>query len=102
MKTKLTAILAALLILLLPLFAAAEQAEQPKAYTPDRVVVLSRHNIRSPLTDGGSLLGKITPHTWFTWTSASGELSLKGAMLEVLMGEYFRLWLEDEGLIPAN
>ena len=102
MKTKLTAVLTALLILLLPLFAAAEQPEQPKAYTPDRVVVLSRHNIRSPLTDGGSLLGKITPHTWFTWTSASGELSLKGAMLEVLMGEYFRLWLEDEGLIPAN
>ena len=102
MKTKLTAILAALLILLLPLFAAAEQPEQPKAYTLDRVVVLSRHNIRSPLTDGGSLLGEITPHTWFNWTSASGELSLKGAMLEVLMGEYFRLWLEDEGLIPAN
>lgn len=102
MKTKLTAVLTALLILLLPLFAAAEQPEQPKAYTPDRVVVLSRHNIRSPLTDGSSLLGKITPHTWFSWTSASGELSLKGAMLEVLMGEYFRLWLEDEGLIPAN
>ena len=102
MKTKLTAVLTALLILLLPLFAAAEQPEQPKAYTPDRVVVLSRHNIRSPLTDGGSLLGEITPHTWFNWTSASGELSLKGAMLEVLMGEYFRLWLEDEGLIPAN
>lgn len=102
MKTKLTAVLTALLILLLPLFAAAEQPEQPKAYTPDRVVVLSRHNIRSPLTDGSSLLGKITPHTWFSWTSASGELSLKGAMLEVLMGEYFRLWLEDEGLIPTN
>ena len=50
MKTKLTAVLTALLILLLPLFAAAEQPEQPKAYTPDRVVVLSRHNIRSPLT----------------------------------------------------
>ena len=102
MKTKLTAILTALLIILLPLLATAEQAEQPKAYTLDRVVVLSRHNIRSPLTDGGSLLGEITPHTWFNWTSASGELSLKGAMLEVLMGEYFRLWLEDEGLIPAN
>ena len=102
MKTKLTAILTALLIILLPLLTTAEQAEQPKAYTLDRVVVLSRHNIRSPLTDGGSLLGEITPHTWFNWTSASGELSLKGAMLEVLMGEYFRLWLEDEGLIPAN
>ena len=72
------------------------------AYTLDKVVVFSRHNIRSPLSGGGSLLGDITPHTWFNWTSASSELSLKGGVLETLMGQYFRLWLEDAGLIPEN
>lgn len=71
-------------------------------YTLDRVVVLSRHNIRSPLSGSGSLLGDITPHEWFEWTSNPSELSLRGAMLETLMGQYFRLWMEAEGLIPEN
>ena len=38
-------------------------------YTLDQVVVLSRHNIRSPLSGGGSVLGDITPHEWFPWSS---------------------------------
>ena len=102
MMKKLGAILTAVLVLLLPLLATAEQAEQKAAYTLDRVVVLSRHNIRSPLTGSGSLLDDITPHTWFSWTSGASELSLKGAVLETILGQYFRLWLEDEGLIPGN
>ena len=72
------------------------------ACTLDRVVILSRHNIRSPLSEGGSLLGDITPHEWFAWTSRPGELSLRGALLETMMGQYFRLWLEDEGFFPEN
>lgn len=94
--------LTAILILALPLLAAAGQAEPQPGYTLDKVIVLSRHHIRSPLTGGGSLLGDITPHEWFRWTSASGELSQKGAILETMLGQYYRLWLEDEGLIPAN
>ena len=76
----------------------AEQSED----TLDRVVILSRHNIRSPLSGSGSLLGDITPHEWFQWTSNPSELSLRGAVLETLMGQYFRLWLEQEGLFPEN
>ena len=71
-------------------------------YTLDRVVVLSRHNIRSPLSGSGSLLGDITPHEWFDWTSNPSELSLRGGVLETMMGQYFRLWLEKEGLFPEN
>ena len=73
-----------------------------KEYTLDRVVALSRHNIRSPLSGSGSLLGDITPHTWFEWTSNPSELSIRGALLETQMGQYFRLWLENEGLFPEN
>ena len=82
----------------------AEKAEtaDDSAYTLDRVVVLSRHNIRSPLSGSGSLLGDITPHEWFEWTSKPSELSLRGALLETLMGQYFRLWLQDEGFFPEN
>ena len=102
MKKKSAAVLMAVLIFLLPILATAEQTEQQPAYTLDKVVVLSRHNIRSPLSGAGSLLGDITPHTWFSWTSGASELTLKGAVLETIMGQYFRLWLESTGLIPEN
>lgn len=102
MKKRLLSLVMAVLMLALPLLAAAEQDGPAPAYTLDKVVVLSRHNIRSPLSSAGSLLGDITPHAWFDWTSAPSELSLRGAMLETLMGQYFGLWMEEAGLIPKN
>ena len=80
----------------------AEDAVRDGQYSLDKVVTLSRHSIRSPLTGGGSVLEEITPHSWFEWTSEPSELSLRGAVLETMMGQYFRLWMEDEGLIPKN
>ena len=77
-------------------------AAQAAGYQLDRMVVLSRHNIRSPLSGSGSLLGDITPHSWFAWTSNPSELSQRGAVLETLMGQYFRLRLEQAGLFPEN
>ena len=93
--------IAILLAVTCVLFSCPATAE-PASYTLDRVVILSRHNIRSPLSGSGSLLGDITPHAWFAWTSAPSELSLRGAVAETMMGQYFRLWLEQEGMIPAN
>lgn len=71
-------------------------------YVLEQAVVLSRHNIRSPLSGSGSNLGKITPHQWFNWSSKPSELSLRGGVLETEMGQYFRKWLEAEGLFPEN
>ncbi len=81
---------------------AAAPAEDTADYQLKQVIILSRHNIRSPLSGKGSFLDEITPHDWFPWTSNPGELSLRGAMLETTMGQYFRLWLEKEGLFPEN
>ncbi len=78
----------------------AEFAEEP--YQLKQVTILSRHNIRSPLSEKGSVVSDITPHEWFAWTSNPGELSLRGAMLETTMGQYFRLYLESQGLFPEN
>jgi hypothetical protein len=64
--------------------------------------VLSRHNIRAPLSTTGSALDKATPHTWIDWTSNASELSMRGGTLETMMGEYMRKWLESEELIPEN
>ena len=73
-----------------------------KRYTLKQVVVLSRHNIRSPLSGRSSRLQRITPHEWCHWSSAPGELSLRGGALETMMGQYFRKWLVSEGLMQEN
>lgn len=71
-------------------------------YELEQVVILSRHNIRSPLSGGDSLLGTITPHKWFDWSSDPSELSLRGGALETLMGQYFQKWLIKENLFSKN
>ncbi len=67
-------------------------------YELKEVVILSRHNIRAPLSGNNSVLSKITTHQWTNWTANSSELTLKGGILETMMGQYFRKWLESEGL----
>ncbi|MBQ6229770.1 MAG: histidine-type phosphatase [Eubacterium sp.] len=73
-----------------------------EGYTLEQVVVLSRHNIRSPLSGSGSALDTITPHKWFEWSSEASQLSVRGGTLETEMGQYFRKWLEEEGLFQPN
>ena len=72
------------------------------AYKLKEVVVLSRHNIRAPLSSGGSASVDMTPHSWISWTGNPSELTLKGGILETMMGQYFRKWLESEELFPEN
>ena len=71
-------------------------------YELKEVVVMSRHNIRSPLTSGGAAYMRVTPHEWFKWTSPSSQLSLRGGVLETEMGQFFRKWVVAEGLLPDN
>jgi len=71
-------------------------------YELKEVVVMSRHNIRSPLTSGGAAYMRVTPHKWFEWSSPSSQLSLRGGVLETEMGQFFRKWVVDAGLLPDN
>ena len=71
-------------------------------YNLKQVVVMSRHNIRSPLSGRNSVLQRITPYEWYNWSSAPSELSLRGGALETMMGQYFRKWLVSEGLMQEN
>ena len=86
----------------LPALAQARQNDLRERYTLKQVVVLSRHNIRSPLSRRNSSLQRITPHEWYHWSSAPSELSLRGGASETLMGQYFRKWLVSEGLMREN
>ncbi len=71
-------------------------------YKLKEVVVMSRHNIRSPLSSGGAAYMRVTPHEWFKWSSPSSQLSLRGGMTETAMGQFFRKWVVAEGLLPDN
>ena len=71
-------------------------------YELKEVVVMSRHNIRSPLSSGGAAYQRVTPHTWFAWSSPSSQLSLRGGVLETEMGQFVRQWVVSEGLLPEN
>ena len=71
-------------------------------YQLKEVVVMSRHNIRSPLVSGGATYMRVTPYEWFKWTSPGSQLSLRGGVLETEMGQFFRKWLVGEGLLPDN
>ena len=71
-------------------------------YELKEVVVMSRHNIRSPLSSGGAAYQRVTPHTWFAWSSPSSQLSLRGGVLETEMGQFFRQWVVSEGFLPDN
>ena len=81
------------------------QAEAPAGdhqYTLEQVVILSRHNLRAPLSSNGSVPSDLTPHSWINWNAKSSELTPKGGVEETGMGQYFRKWLDAEGLIPEN
>lgn len=71
-------------------------------YKLKEAVVLSRHNIRAPLSGNGSALGNLTSHKWTEWSSAPSELTSRGGALETIMGQFFRKWLEKAGLFPDN
>lgn len=95
----------AAILLSLPFTGSAQQQrsqEFKNKYHLKEAVVLSRHNIRSPLSDSKSDLGRMTPHQWTVWSAPKSELTLRGGAVETMMGQYFRKWAEDAGLFPEN
>lgn len=95
-KTLLTlSLAAALLTPALPAFADTSAADM----TLEQVLVMSRHNLRTPIVNTG-ILTEITDKTWPAWDAQSGYLTTKGGALEVYMGHYFREWLDENKLLP--
>lgn len=104
MKNSRTLILLAL-CLLFPALADAQTKRSDdfnNHYKLKEAVVLSRHNIRSPLSGNGSALGEMTPHQWTVWSAAPSELTSRGGALETIMGQFFRKWLVGQGMFEEN
>jgi len=102
-QVKLIWMIVAIIICGTSAFAQTKRPDDFRAkYELKEVVVMSRHNIRSPLSSGGAAYQRVTPHKWFAWSSPGSQLSLRGGVLETEMGQFFRKWVVGEGLLPDN
>lgn len=71
-------------------------------YQLEQVLMMSRHNLRAPLADNGSVLAQATKKSWPKWDVPGGQLTTKGGVLEVYMGRYTREWLAQQGLVKEG
>ena len=71
-------------------------------YQLEQILMLSRHNLRAPLADNGSVLVQATKKTWPSWDVPGGQLTTKGGVLSVYMGRYTREWLAQQKLIKEG
>ncbi|HBR7230428.1 TPA: bifunctional glucose-1-phosphatase/inositol phosphatase [Klebsiella aerogenes] len=82
--------------------AQAQDAVAPEGYQLQQVLIMSRHNLRAPLANNGSVLEQSTPKSWPQWDVPGGQLTTKGGVLEVYMGHYMREWLAQQKLVTSG
>ncbi|MFZ3389157.1 MULTISPECIES: bifunctional glucose-1-phosphatase/inositol phosphatase [Buttiauxella] len=97
-KKTITALLA--MAYFAPALAQAETA--PQGYQLQQVLLMSRHNLRAPLANNGSVLEQSTAQSWPEWDVPGGQLTTKGGVLEVYMGHYLREWFAEQGLVTSG
>lgn len=97
-KKTITALLA--MAYFAPALAQAETA--PQGYQLQQVLLMSRHNLRAPLANNGSVLEQSTAQSWPEWDVPGGQLTTKGGVLEVYMGHYLREWFAEQGLLTSG
>lgn len=85
------------------LLASNAQAQTvPEGYQLQQVLMMSRHNLRAPLANNGSVLEQSTPNKWPEWDVPGGQLTTKGGVREVYMGHYMREWLAEQGMVKSG
>ena len=87
------------ILLIIIITAATVQAKKEENYKLEKILILSRHNVRAPLSES---IKEITPHKWYEWKEKAGELSQKGGLLETALGQYFNKYLVNEGFMRQN
>nr|UNS24225.1 histidine-type phosphatase [Escherichia coli] len=81
---------------------AAQAQTTPEGYQLQQVLMKSRHNLRAPLANNGSVLEQSTPNQWPEWDVRGGQLTTKGGVLEIYMGHYMREWLAELGMVTSG
>ncbi|XP_072948598.1 glucose-1-phosphatase-like [Epargyreus clarus] len=72
---------------------------QNQGYKLKQVLILSRHNIRTPLTQN---LQYTSTYEFPIWEQKAGLLTPKGVLLEGYMAEYLKEWLVKQGLLTQE
>lgn len=80
----------------------AQAQTAPEGYQLQQVLIMSRHNLRAPLANNGSVLEQSTPNKWPEWDVPGGQLTTKGGVLEIYMGHYMREWLAEQGMTTSG
>jgi len=86
----------------LPFATLALAQTTPEGYQLEQVLIMSRHNLRAPLANNGSVLEQSTARQWPEWEVPGGQLTTKGGILEVYMGHYLREWLAENKLVTSG
>lgn len=71
-------------------------------YELEKVVIFSRHNLRSPMSTDEDKRSSMTPHRWRKPEGAPGDLSNRGGILETMMGESVKDYLDREHFAPVQ
>ncbi|MFZ7135275.1 histidine-type phosphatase [Avibacterium avium] len=75
---------------------------QAQALQLEKIVIFSRHGIRTPLVGKDSILSQATPYQWVKWQDKTGYLTAKGARLEKLFAAYWSEWLQQTGILSSQ
>ena len=71
-------------------------------YELEKVLIFSRHGLRSPVEKDPQEMAKYSPYAWAKWDVPSGYLTAKGTVLETYFGQYLGQWLADKGLLTTD
>ena len=74
------------------------QNTQNADYELEKVLIFSRHGLRSPVEKDPQEMAKYSPYAWAKWDVPSGYLTAKGTVLETYFGQYLGQWLSDKGV----
>jgi 4-phytase/acid phosphatase len=66
-----------------------------------KVVIVSRHGVRTPEVSAAELDGWSTG-PWPAWNEPAGDLTARGAQLAKLLGQYYRSYAISEQLLPEQ
>lgn len=71
-------------------------------YELDKVLIFSRHGLRSPVEKDPKEMEKYSPYSWAKWDVPSGYLTGKGTILETYFGQYIGQWLAQQALLTTE
>ena len=78
------------------------QTSSSSDYELEKVLIFSRHGLRSPVEKDPQEMAKYSPYEWAKWNVPSGYLTAKGTVLETYFGQYLGQWLADKGLLTTD